>query len=337
MRVLGGVCVLFFLCTSAFAASFGSVAPASERAEKMLGLPSGFLAGYTVTFPVDAGPTAPVIVHIGQVHEDARGAEYSQKARDMILGNQQSIKTLLQQVLKGRDVPCVFAEGFASWSPQVLEKARKDRDALITAVNLRAQQSGMFYIKDLDVFEKFITKIKTFRQYNDAEINVRVYDVIVTSLERKSLSAADSTKVQAARAKLTALKSKYGGEPNMLMSGAVNALFFDHSIKAICATEDEKANAAAEEALARANALSRSASSLERSQANKAAENAVLTVRDDVVQRYIRQAPISTRKGGVVVAVFGEAHDWTNATMLANEEPGAKRYSYIKITPKPTR
>ncbi|MFM2415002.1 MAG: hypothetical protein RI911_695, partial [Candidatus Parcubacteria bacterium] len=180
----------------AHAAPFGERETAAPRVEKILKLPAGFLEKkYEVSFPVDAGPSAPLIVHIGQVHEDYRGAEFSQKVRGYILHNQTHIRNVILEIVKRNTVPCVFAEGFAEKSPEALFAVRKRREALTEAINLRAKQTKVFYVKDLEVFEPFITRIKSFRQYNDAEVQVKVYEVITAYLEARSLNATDARKV----------------------------------------------------------------------------------------------------------------------------------------------
>lgn len=337
-RILIYVCIAFS-CSFFFAHAQSSVFRAQEadilRVEKLLKLPEGFLAkNYTATFQVDAGPSAPVIVHIGQVHEDYRGAEYSQKARGEILHNQTRIQQLILELVKKNTIGCVFAEGFAQKSPEALFAVRERREALVKAIDLRATQSRSFYVKDIEVFEPFVSRIKSYRQYNDAEIQVKVYEAIVGYLEKHELSSADASTVTRARAQLNTLYAKYGKYPSVLMSGAVNKLFFEHKIPAVCPAEDLDVNLRAQEVMKRANQLTDRANAADIKKAMNEQERIVIGERDAAVQTLIRTIP-KRYKSKVVVAVFGDAHDWTAATITANTQSKAVRYSYIKITPKP--
>jgi hypothetical protein len=117
------------------------------------------------------------------------------------------------------------------------------------------------------------------------------------------------------------------------MSGAVNKLFFDHAIAAVCPAEDLLVNKRAQEVMKKANALPANASPAQVAKMLSEQERVILHERDAAVQQLIRNAPTRYR-GAIVIAVFGDAHDWTDATIAANKRPGAKKYSYIKITPK---
>ncbi len=337
--VLFVISILFLFCTqTAFSQSFVTTKPSttsvSASVEQLLKLPKGFLdKKYIVSFPINAGPQAPVIVHIGQVHEDYRGAEYSQEARGQILHNQTRIQQLIMEIVKSNAVNCVFSEGFAQKSPEALFTVRSRREALIKAIELRAKQARSFYVKDIEVFEPFITRIKTFRQYNDAEIQVKVYETIVSFLEKRQLEEVDAQKVARARSQLNQLYAQYGKFPSVLMSGAVNKLFFDHKISAVCPAEDVDVNQKAQDAMNRANKLTTSSSAAEIKRVLAEQERAVISERDMAVQKLIRTIP-DKYKSKVVVAVFGDAHDWSTVTKAANAAPRATQYSYIKITPR---
>lgn len=306
----------------------------SGQVEQILNLPKGFLEKkYIVSFPVNAGVNAPIIVHIGQVHEDYRGAEHSQEARGEILNNQTRIQQLIQEIAKNNKIGCVFAEGFAQKSPEALLTVRSRREALIQAIDLRAKKTRSFYVKDIDVFEPFITRIKTFRQYNDAEVQVKVYETIVNYLEQRELSQDDMEKVSRARGELEKLYKSYGRFPSVLMSGAVNKLFFDHKIPAVCPAEDLEVNLKAQEVMKRSNALSDRASEAEVQRMLDEQERLVIRERDIAVQQLIRTVP-AKYKSKVAVAVFGDAHNWAQVTREANKKSGATAYSYIKITPR---
>lgn len=340
MRLLFTILMMLLFGTSSISAQsfvpsgIGDTSSAAARVEQLLKLPDGLLSKkYDVKYAVDAGPYAPVIVHIGQVHEDYRGAEYSQQARGQILHNQTRIQQLILEITKQNKIGCVFAEGFAQKSPEALFNVRTRREALIKAIDLRAKQSRSFYVKDIEVFEPFITRIKSFRQYNDAEIQVKVYETIVSYLERRTLEADDEAVVARAREQLNALYSKYGKFPSVLMSGAVNKLFFEHKIPAVCPAEDFDVNMRAQEAMKRANTISATASKTEIERALREQQAIVIHERDAAVQVLIRTIP-QKYKSKVIVAVFGDAHDWTRVTKEVNAATKGEKYSYIKITPK---
>lgn len=319
---------------ASFAATFGERDVVTPRVEQLLNLSDGFLSKkYDVKYTVDAGPYAPIIVHIGQVHEDYRGAEYSQQARGQILHNQTRIQQLILEITKQNKIGCVFAEGFAQKSPEALFNVRTRREALIKAIDLRAKQSRSFYVKDIEVFEPFITRIKSFRQYNDAEVQVKVYETIVSYLEKRELESADAEIVARAREQLKALYGKYGAFPSVLMSGAVNKLFFEHKIPAVCPAEDFDVNMRAQEAMKQANTIRSNASKVEIERVQRQQQAIVIHERDAAVQVLIRTIP-QKYKSKVVVAVFGDAHDWTRVTKEVNAATKGEKYSYIKITPK---
>jgi hypothetical protein len=336
-RVLVSTSIFLFFTSCVYAQSFvttGKVDMVSTRVEQLLKLPTGYLSQkYNVQFTVDAGPNAPVIVHIGQVHEDYRGAEYSQQARGQILHNQTRIQQLISEIVKKNQVNCVFAEGFAQKSPDALLAVRSRREAVINAINLRAKQTRSFYVKDVEIFEPFISRIKTFRQYNDAEIQVKVYEAIVGYLEQRTLPENDAKKVAAARSQLEGLYRKYGKFPSVLMSGAVNKLFFEHKIAAVCPAEDFDVNMRAQEAMKRANALTSTTNAQETERILREQRATVIHERDAAVQALIRTIP-QKYKSKVVIAVFGDAHDWTRVTKEVNAAQKNGIYSYIKITPK---
>ncbi len=338
LSILAALSVLILNVSLVSAQSFSTFRAqesAAPRVEKILKLPEGFLAKrYNVSFSVDAGEGAPVIVHIGQVHEDYRGAEYSQKARGEILHNQTRIQQLILEITKANTIGCVFAEGFAQKSPEALFAVRTRREALIQAIDLRAKQTRSFYVKDIEIFEPFISRIKSYRQYNDAEVQVKVYEVIVGYLEKRELTAEDTAIVARARAQLDALYAKYGKHPSTLMSGAVNKLFFEHKIPAVCPAEDLNTNLRAQDVMKRANQLSDTASAELIRTTILEQERVVIAERDVAVQTLIRTIPTKYRSK-VMIAVFGDAHDWTIPTINANKQSKSTRYSYIKITPKP--
>jgi hypothetical protein len=189
-------------------------------------------------------------------------------------------------------------------------------------------------VKDIEIFEPFITRIKSYRQYNDAEIQVKVYETIVGFLEQRTLETADATTVARARAQLDALYSKYGKFPSVLMSGAVNKLFFEHKIPAVCPAEDFDVNMRAQEAMKQANALTKNTDTEETARVLREQRATVIHERDAAVQVLIRTIP-QKYKSRVVIAVFGDAHDWTRVTQEVNAAKKNGTYSYIKITPKP--